>query len=150
VSAAKISGGASAASEGSPSTSSGPTTAFYDRRGKYLCAVFRGDGSWEVKHGANEIWIETNGRRLEAHFTHHLDGWAQRRSPGQWNMWNVFASASAHPPYKFYGRIVWRARHRWTFSDASGHILGYTLGPDGPAAGTAALIFWWLDGPQDC
>ena len=150
VSAARTTSRVSVASAGSPSISSGRTTVFYDHHGKYLCAVFRRAGWWEVKHGYDEIWIETNGRRLEAHFTHHLDGWAQRRSPSQWNMWNVFASANERPPYKFYGRIVWRARNRWIFSDASGHVLGYTLGPDGPAAGTAALIFWWLDGPQDC
>src|SRR6266566_115688 len=84
VSAARTTSRVSVASAGSPSISSGRTTVFYDHHGNYLCAVFRRAGWWEVKHGYDEIWIETNGRRLEAHFTHHLDGWAQRRSPGQW------------------------------------------------------------------
>jgi hypothetical protein len=57
-------------------------------------------------------------------------------------MWNVLYSANERPPYKLYGRVVWSARHRWIFSLASGQVRGYTLGPDGPAAGTAALIFF--------
>jgi hypothetical protein len=47
--------------------------------------------------------------------------WNDGASPKTWHTWNVFASANERPPYKFYGGIVWRARHRWIFSDASGH-----------------------------
>jgi hypothetical protein len=75
VSAATTIGGAGLTLNASPSSSLGRTTSFYDRRGKFLCAVLRRPGWWAVKNSYGEQWIETNRGRLEAHFTHHLDGW---------------------------------------------------------------------------
>jgi hypothetical protein len=118
-------------------------TAMYNRSGKYLCAVYRWPhGWWGVEHGSAELWIQDRAGRLEADFTHHLDGWARPVAPGRWNM---VAAVNDAGPYRFYGRIIRRPSNRWSFSNTTGHVLGYTVGPDGPAAGTAALIFLWHD-----
>jgi hypothetical protein len=146
-------GGARTSGEADPTRIASPAassvrTAFYDRSGKFLCAVFREPGGfWAVEHSYGELGINYDAaRRLEAHFTHHFDGWARRVAPSRWN---VVAAPLEGGPYEPYGRIVRRTRNRWTYY-ASGHVLGYTLGPDGPAAATAALIFWWHDNARQC
>ncbi len=141
ASAARTSGAVGITPNGIALTSS-IRTAIYNRSGKFLCTVFRRTGWWAVEHSYGELWIEANRGRLEAHFTHNLDGWARPTAPGRWN---VVAAVNDGGPYRFYGRIIRRPSNRWSFSNTRGHVLGYTVGPDGPAAGTAALIFLWHD-----
>jgi hypothetical protein len=143
---AKTSGKAALRPIGGTSTS--VRTAYLDRSGKFLCAIYRKPhGWWAVEHSYGELWISYSGGRLEADFTHHLDGWARPVTPSRWK---VVAAATDYGPYRFYGRIIRQSANRWNFSNVSGHLLGYTLGPDGPAAGTAALVFWWNDNSRQC
>jgi hypothetical protein len=94
-------------------------------------------------YGASgECWVERVGRTIYAGLTHNTFGGARAVSPRKWKVW---------VGKRLAGLIVWHSRNRWDLIRTSrlnrydvdmGPLgpAGYTIGPDGPVAGTLFLL----------
>ena len=102
-------------------------------------AVIGGIGAYG---DSGECWIERTGRTIYAGLTHNTFGGARAVSPHKWKVW---------VGKRLVGVIVWHSRNRWDLIRTSRlnrygvdmvplGPAGYTIGPDGPVAGTAFLL----------
>jgi hypothetical protein len=136
ASVAPVGADASAGTNGRASARS--PTVIYDLHGHRL-AVLGGAGLYG---GSDECWVQRVGRTIYAGITHNTVGGARAVSPRKWKVWDGKRLA---------GLIVWHSRNRWDLIRTSrlnrygvdmGPLgpVGYTIGPDGPVAGTAFLL----------
>jgi hypothetical protein len=114
-------------------------TVVYNERGEPLI-TFNGAAG---QYGASgECWVSQTRTAIYAGITHTTFGGATQLGPHRWKVW---------VGKRLAGRIVWRSRNRWGLVRTSrenrygvdqGPLgrIGYTIGPDGPAAGTAFLL----------
>jgi hypothetical protein len=123
-------------------------TRIYDH-GSVVARVVRSgeERSWGYGDSSGECWVDRTGDVIYAGITHDTFGGARAVGP---HKWKVLVGK------RLTGVIVWHSRNRWDLIRTSrlnrfgvnmGPLgpAGYTLGPDGPAAGAAFLLLGACD-----
>jgi hypothetical protein len=121
------------------------------QHGKVVALIGRAAGQKGWREGdsggwgygdSGECWITQSGGVVYAGITHDTFGGGRAVGPRKWKVW---------VGKRLAGLIVWHSRNRWDLIRTSrlnsygvdmGPLgpAGYTIGPDGPVAGTAFLL----------
>jgi hypothetical protein len=108
------------------------TTHIYNQQGKHVGAVVGGPTEDWTFGASGECWLTQGSRRIFAALTHTYVGAAVPSSLGRWKVWRG---------HRLQGTLVRQSTRRWNLYSRGGSFVGYTIGRDGLAAGTARLVF---------
>jgi hypothetical protein len=106
------------------------TTVVYNQRGASVGSIEGGDKHW-VYGTTGECWVYRSPNLFRVGVTHTPWGAALPDGSRRWKVWRG---------HHFMGRIVWHSSNRWDLLSPNLQHVGFTVGPDGPAAGAARLI----------
>ena len=109
------------------------TTHIYNQQGKHVGSVVGDPEEWTFG-ASGECWLWQARQKIFAEFTHSSVGAAVpfSSSPPRWKVWIG---------HKLQGTLVRLSSRRWNLYNRRGSFVGYTIGRDGLAAGTARLVF---------
>jgi len=116
-------------------------TSVFDVHGKRLGFIERGAVGWSVGRTTG-CSIVQNGKSFTLSIGEAMVGTGIWVSTRRFNVWGTREYASSWPlnGHRLAGHVVRHGKRRWDVLSRVSVAIGYTIGPDGPAAAVARLL----------